>query len=97
MCIRDSIWIAPLIVFITFSGVVFILVNTLSTELAFVIKAFLWGLLETMIHIIDVFAQFPYSDLGYNKNHLQVSLISIIFIIIFIFELNFRENPKKDD
>jgi competence protein ComEC len=92
-----NILIAPLVVFITFSGIAFLVVNTLSTDLAFVIKAFLWGLLETMIRIIDVFAEFPYSDLGLDENLLLVSLIAILLIMVFIFELNFREYSKKVD
>lgn len=92
-----NLLIAPLIVFITFLGILFIVVNSLSTGIGYLIKTVLWGLLETMVRIVDVIATFPYSDLGFSENLSLVSIFAIITIVAFVFELNYREFSSKND
>lgn len=92
-----NLLIAPLIVFITFSGILFIVVNSLSTGIGYLIKMFLWGLLETMVRIVDVIATFPYSELNFSENLSLVSVFAITTIVVFVFELNYKEFLNKND
>jgi competence protein ComEC len=92
-----NVLIAPMITNITFLGIVFVIVNIVSGQLAFVIKALLWGLLETMVRIVDVIARFPLADLSFDNNLLPISLMVILVTMLAIFELNFREFSGRND
>lgn len=93
--ILTNVFIAPLIVYITFLGLIHIVVNTLGGLPGVVTKAFLWGLLETMIRIIDVFATLPYADLAFTENTKLAGVIVGLVIVYITFELHFREYYKK--
>ena len=50
-----------------------------------------------MVRIVDVIAIFPYSELNFSENLTLVSVFAIITIVIFVFELNYKEFLSKND
>jgi hypothetical protein len=86
-----------MITYITFLGIIFVIVNIVSDQLAFVIKSLLWGMLETMVRIVDVIAGFPFADLSFDENLLPISLMVILVTIVAVFELNFRKFSARND
>lgn len=92
-----NLLIAPLIPFITFSGISWLILDSLNNTLGFLIKGFVWAALELMVRIVDYIAALPKADITYTQETTKFVIASIILIILFLFESSYRNYLSRND